>query len=150
MVEATSTSQAGTLEEIFLTLEKRVVGYEDYVNCEEAQFKETLDGLNQLVERIQSEMVFSSNEELSDIHTENLKLLMIPYYQANVLMRLMENRDENVKKGHTYYLEYLKLMHHYHLLDKGQILLWKTLHKDHAERTKPLDPSADYKEEVRK
>jgi hypothetical protein len=70
-------------------------------------------------------MVFSSNEELSDIHTENIKLLMIPYYQAQVLMRLMEDRDESVKKGHTYFLEYLKLMNHYRLLDKGQVQLWK-------------------------
>lgn len=121
MVEATSTQRAGTLEEQFLKLEKRVVGYDDFENCEEAHFMETLEGLNTLVERIQGESVFSANESLSEIHTENLKLLMIPYYQANVLMRLMEDRDANVRKGHTYYLEYLKLMNHYDLLDKAQI-----------------------------
>ena len=125
MVEANVKTQDGTLEEQFLKLEKRVTGYEDFLNCEERHFRETLELFNQLVERIQSEMVFSSNEELSDIHTENIKLLMIPYYQAQVLMRLMEDRDESVKKGHTYFLEYLKLMNHYRLLDKGQVQLWK-------------------------
>lgn len=101
-----------------MQLEKRVVGYEDFVNCEEEHFKDTIEGFNKLVERIQMENVFSSNEKLSEIHTENLKLLMTPFYQANVLLRMMENRDDNVKKGHTYYLEYLKLMNHYNLLTK--------------------------------
>jgi len=64
-------------------------------------------------------------------------------------MRLMANRDESVKKGHTYYLEYLKLMNHYHLLDKGQIQLWKTMYKDHADRTRPMDTTDD-KDEVRR
>ena len=125
MVESTSSSRAGTLEEEFLKLEKRIVGYDDFLNCEEAHFKETLEGLNTLVERIQNESVFSANEALSEIHTENIKLLMIPYYQANVLMRLMEDRDTHVRKGHTYYLEYLKLMNHYALLDKAQVQQWK-------------------------
>lgn len=149
MVEATSTKKAGTLEEEFLKLEKRVVGYEDFVDCNEQHFNETLEGLNDLVERIQNESVFSSNEALSDIHTEHLKLLMIPFYQADVLMRLMTNRDESVKKGHTYYLEYLKLMNHYNLLDKGQITLWKTIYKEHADRTRPMDTTDD-KDDVKR
>jgi hypothetical protein len=45
--------------------------------------------MDALVERIQQENVFSHNEALSEVHTENIKLLMIPYYQANVLMRVM-------------------------------------------------------------
>ena len=74
---------------------------------------------------------------------------MIPYYQADVLMRLMTDRDEFVKKGHTYYLEYLKLMNHYSLLDKGQIQLWKTFYKEHADRTRAADISDD-KDEVKR
>jgi hypothetical protein len=80
MVEATSTKQAGTLEEQFLALEKRVVGYDDFVNCNEEHFNETLEGLDDLVKNIQNESIFSANEALSEIHTEHLKLLMIPYY----------------------------------------------------------------------
>ncbi len=139
MVESTNPYRQGTLEEEFLKLEKRVVGYDDYINCEEEHYKATLEGIDALVERIQHENVFSANEALSEVHTENLKLLMIPYYQANVLMRLMEDRDANVRKGHTYYLEYLKLMNHYHLLEKHQIQQWKSMHKDHADRTRIKD-----------
>lgn len=43
---------------------------------------------------------------------------MVPYYEADVLYRIMDNRTERVKLAQTFYLEYLKLMNHYELLDK--------------------------------
>ena len=45
-------------------------------------------------------------------------MLMVPYLEAEVLFRTMTDRAESVKKAHTYYLEYLKLMNHYNLLEK--------------------------------
>lgn len=149
MVETTSPKQEGTLEEVFLRFEKRVVGYEDFIDCEQDHFKETLEGFSTLVERIQKESVFSSNEELRDVPTEHLKLLMIPYYQADVLLRIMENRDVNVKLGHTYYLEYLKLMNHYNLLTKGQVQQWKAMHKEFAGKTGSQDDMEDAPRDVK-
>jgi TAP42-like family len=43
---------------------------------------------------------------------------MVPYYEADTLYRIMDNRKERVKLSQTFYLEYLKLMNHYGLLDK--------------------------------
>jgi len=43
---------------------------------------------------------------------------MVPYLEAEVLFRTMEDRAANVRKAHTFYLEYLKLMNHYNLLEK--------------------------------
>ena len=122
-----------------MELEKICLGYEDYINCEQEHFKETLEKLNKLVESIQKDSIFSSNETFSEIHTENIKLLMIPYYQAEILLRIMENREQNVQKGHVYYLEYLKLMNHYHLLDNAQITQWKTMNREYIERNKDTD-----------
>lgn len=45
-------------------------------------------------------------------------MLMLPYLEAEVLFRQMTDRAASVGKAHTYYLEYLKLMDHYHLLEK--------------------------------
>jgi len=114
MVEETS----GSIVEEFHRLEKECVGYDDYVNADEEHFIRTLDGLKSLVVSIQRESIFSSNEELKDIHTEYLKMLMVPYYEADTLFRIMDKRDERVKMAHTYYLEYLKLMEHYEMLEK--------------------------------
>jgi hypothetical protein len=93
--------------------------------------------------------VFSANEALRDIHTENLKLLMIPYYQADVLMRIMENRPENVRLGHTYQLEYLKLMNHYELLSKGQVQQWKQMHKEFLGKLGHQDDMEDAPRDVK-
>ena len=115
----------------FHRLEKECVGYEDYVNADEEHFLATLEGLKSLVESIQRESIFSSNEELADIVTEHLKMLMVPYYEAETLFRIMDQREERVKMAHTYYLEYLKLMEHYNMLEKHQTKQWKEMWKTH-------------------
>lgn len=80
--------------------------------------------------------MFSKNEEFKEIATEHIKLLMVPFYQAEVLFHVMDSRAERVKLAHTYYLEYLKLMSHYDLLDKQQKTLWKQLYKGFQEKQK--------------
>lgn len=52
------------------------------------------------------------------MHTENLKLLMVPYYEADVLFRIMDKRAERVKLAHTFYIEYLRMLNHYGALEK--------------------------------
>jgi len=47
-------------------------------------------------------------------------MLMTPFLQAEVLARLMDNRVERVRQAHVYYMEYLKLLRHYKLLEKNQ------------------------------
>lgn len=62
--------------------------------------------------------MFSDNEEIKEIETDNIRLLLTPYYEADVLNRIMDNRLERVKLSQTFYLEYLKLMNHYGMLEK--------------------------------
>jgi hypothetical protein len=101
-------------------LEKQCIGFDNYINCGDEQYIKTLDGLRALVTKVQSESLFSPNEELKEIQTENLKLLMAPFYQADVLFRIMDQRLERVKMAQVFYLEYLKLLRHYDVLDKQQ------------------------------
>ena len=63
-------------------LEKECIGYDNFVNCDDEHYLKTLDGLRKLVAKVQADSMFSPNEELKEIQTENLKLLMAPYYQA--------------------------------------------------------------------
>jgi len=63
--------------------------------------------------RIQKEHMFSDNEDIKEIETDHLRLLLVPYYEADTLYRVMDNRGERVKLAQTFYLEYLKLMNHY-------------------------------------
>ena len=50
---------------------------------------------------------------------------MAPYYEADVLFRIMDNRFERVKLAHVFYIEYLRLLNHYAVLNKEQIKEWK-------------------------
>ena len=54
---------------------------------------------------------------------------MVPYYEADTLYRIMDNRFERVKLARIFYLEYLKLMNHYGMLDKEIKAQWKYLIK---------------------
>ena len=80
-----------------------------------------------------------------------MKMLMVPYYEAEVLFRTMTDRGECVRKAHVYYLEYLKLMNHYNLLEKPlQVKAWKAMAKKYKERTNPGAADDDDEEEERK
>jgi len=62
--------------------------------------------------------MFSENEQLKEVATEHVKLLMAPFYEAEVLFRIMDKRAERVKLAHVFYLEYLRLLNHYGVLEK--------------------------------
>ncbi len=55
---------------------------------------------------------------------------MVPYYEADTLFRIMDNREERVRLAQTFFLEYLKLMNHYEMLEKDQKAKWKQLTKE--------------------
>ena len=115
----------------FHKIEIKCIGYDNYVDCSEENFIKTLEELRQLISQIQKMSIFSPNEEIKEIHTENLKLLMAPYYQADLLFRIMDNRAERVKLAHIFYIEYLGLLNHYGVLDKGQTKQWKSYMNKH-------------------
>lgn len=83
--------------EMFYILEKECIGCENFVNCDNKHYSKTLENLRRLVIKIQRQSLFSPNEEIKEIQTENIKLLMTPYYEADVLFRLMDKRHERVK-----------------------------------------------------
>ena len=138
------------VEDLFHLLEKDVAGYDDYVNSTEAHFARTIEGLHELVTKIQKQSLFSANESLDEIQTNHLKMLMVPYLEAEVLFRTMTDRASCVKKAHTYYLEFLKLMNHYRLLETLQVKVWKALSKENRERNNQSAVDSDGDEEEKK
>ena len=45
---------------------------------------------------------------------------MAPFFIAETLFRMMNDREEKVKMAHVFYLEYLAMLDHYGVLDKDQ------------------------------
>lgn len=132
-----------SIVEAFFTLEGQVAGYNDYIDCTPESFKKTLESLENLVGRVQQEAVFSKNESLKDIDTNHMKLLLIPCLEADVLYRMMDDRPERVRQCHVYYLEFLKLMKHYNLLEEGQQKKLKDFQKKYADSLKGKDLQED-------
>ena len=104
--------------ERFHQAEKDCIGYDNLVDCSDENYQKTLLDLRKLVNDIMSESIFSPNEAIDEVDTNNLKLLMAPYYVADTLFRIMDSRGERVEMAHCFYLEYLKLLDHYELLEK--------------------------------
>lgn len=111
--------EAQVVEE-FHKLEVKCIGYDNFVDCEDKNYIATLEELRKLIVQIQNKNMFSPNEEIKEIQTEHLKLLMAPYYQADLLFRIMDNRAERVKMAHVFFIEYLRLLNHYGVLDSQQ------------------------------
>lgn len=49
------------------------MGYENYINCNDESYLDTLEKLRKLVVKIQRNHVFSNNEEIKEIETDNLR-----------------------------------------------------------------------------
>jgi len=54
---------------------------------------------------------------------------MAPYYEADLLYRIMDNRMERVKMAEVFYVEYLRMLCHYGVLDENQMKTWKLILK---------------------
>lgn len=128
--DAKYLDEAQVVEE-FHKLEIKCIGYDNFVDCEDKNYIATLEELRKLIVQIQNNNMFSPNEQISEVHTENLKLLMAPYYQADLLFRIMDNRPERVKLAHVFFIEYLRLLNHYGILDKQQEKQWKSYMNKH-------------------
>lgn len=117
--------------EKFHQLEKECIGYDNYVDADDEHYKKTLEGLRKVVNEIQKQSLFSPNETIKEVQTEHLKLLMAPYYEADVLFRIMEDRMERVKLSQVFYIEYLRMLDHYGVLDKDQIRTLEKIRNTH-------------------
>jgi hypothetical protein len=68
-----------------------------------------------------------------------MKMLLVPAMEADVLYRLMDDRTERVRQSHVYYLEFLKLMKHYKLLEPHQDAKLKDFTKRYADSLKGIE-----------
>ena len=78
MVEADSATTQEAWEllpimERFHAVEKEVLGFENYINCDDDHYLGTLEKLRLLVTEIQKEALFSDNEELKEIETDHVR-----------------------------------------------------------------------------
>jgi hypothetical protein len=90
-------------------------------------WKIRLDELNQLKLKVYSDAIFSENEEFKEIKTEDLKFLLIPFYQAEQIQKFMENREMILGHALNFYNEFYISLEKYDYLSKERKDYYKKL-----------------------
>lgn len=110
---------------------KKVNLYIENLENDKKLILEQFDILNEIMKEITRNNMFSGNEEFKEIPFENLKYLMIPFYQAELLILLQnENREKNLKLSLQFYNEYYKILKTYKYLDKKEEDKFKYLYEE--------------------
>jgi hypothetical protein len=113
---------------------------EDDSQGKEEDIKQLLNGLNAINIKVLANGTFSNNEEFKDIKTEDIKYLLAPYYQSELIQKFMENRDIRLEQGLQFYDAFYKKLDTYQYLTKEQKDQYKTLRglntNDHEEDEK--------------
>lgn len=111
------------------SIRKKYEEYEEkgYDVSYEEDWKVMLDNLNEIKKRVFQNKVFSDNEEFSDVKTEDIKYMLIAFYQAETIQKFQVSRKKLLRFALTFYNEFYKLLDSYNYLSKEQKAQYKVL-----------------------
>ena len=93
------------------------------------------------MKEVHSNGLFSTNEDFAEVKTEDIKYLLVPYYQSEILQKFMENRDSKLDLSLKFYDEFFKVLDNYAYFHKDKKKLYLILRKkedDDAENDKEV------------
>lgn len=99
-------------------------------------WKKTLNDLNDAKKKIYSLGKFSENEEFKELKTEDIKFLLISFYQAELIQRFMQNRENMLLHSLQFYKEFFSILKKYEYLTKERIKTYENLTKEEDEEEK--------------
>ena len=100
------------------TVRIKIEVFEETYETDEEKFKAAIDELSLILKEVSRESKFSPNESFNDIKTEDIKFLLIPYFQGNLIMKFMENREVKLLIALKFYDEFYKILLAYQYLEK--------------------------------
>ena len=120
------------MEEQFSTrledLRRKVEKLEDEYDKQE-EWKVLLNDLNEVKIKVYAAGVFSENEEFKEIKTEDIKYLLISFYQAEVIQKFSENRENILSHALQFYKEFYNILNKYEYLTKDRKIYYKKITK---------------------
>ncbi len=93
------------------------------------ELKKLLNSLSKIAKEVHSDGIFSRNEDFSEIKVEDIKFLLVPYYQADLILKFMDKRDSKLELALKFYDEFFKILKNYNYFDKDKKNLYKFLRK---------------------
>lgn len=98
--------------------------------------EETLKMFDELVyymKEVQSQSLFSDNEDFEELQTESIKYMSIPYYQAELLLMIGDDRKKHINLSVLFYDEFFKLLSNYKFISKDDVNIFKALRSEIAD-----------------
>lgn len=99
----------------------------------EDDWKKMLNELNDIKLHIYKEKLFSDNEEFKDVKTEDIKFMLVAFYQSEIIQKFMANRKNILEFALKFYDEFYKLLKSYEYLSKDQITKYEKMTKKNEE-----------------
>ena len=115
------------------TVRRKMEDYEQkgYDKKYEEDWKKLLNELNDIKLKVYKEKIFSDNEEFKDIKTEDIKFMLVAFYQSELIQKFMVNRKNILEFALKFYDEFYNLLQSYEYLSKEQVKKYKKLtHKN--------------------
>lgn len=127
-------------------IRKEIEKYEDEGGSgKEDNWKQTFNNLNEVKKIVYSHGIFSENEEFKEIKTEDIKFLLIPFYQSELMQKFMENRESNLQFAIHFYEEFFKLLDGHEYFDKERKDQFKNLLKKYKKENVDENEEANTK-----
>ena len=131
------------------TVRRKMEDYEQkgYDKKYEEDWKKLLNELNDIKIKVYKEKIFSDNEEFKDIKTEDIKFMLVAFYQSELIQKFMVNRKNILEFALKFYDEFFNLLQSYDYLSKEQVKKYKKMtHKDEEEENKKKTPQQSFEE----
>ena len=131
------------------TVRRKMEDYEQkgYDKKYEEDWKKLLNELNDIKIKVYKEKIFSDNEEFKDIKTEDIKFMLVAFYQSELIQKFMVNRKNILEFALKFYDEFFNLLQSYEYLSKEQVKKYKKMtHKDEEEENKKKTPQQSFEE----
>ena len=91
--------------------------FEDFKDLTTENLEISLQLANNIKENIRKEALFSKNELIEDIPTENIQLMLVPFYQASILLKItdLDRRKTNLEFAEAYIDEFFTMLDDYRI-----------------------------------
>jgi immunoglobulin-binding protein 1 len=118
-----------SIEEIEL-VRRKIEKFEDEGGpYDQEELKNILNICSKIIKEVHSNGLFSTNEEFNEVKTEDIKYLLVPYYQSDILQKFMENRESKLDLSLKFYDEFFKVLNNYGYFQKEKKKLYLNLRK---------------------
>jgi hypothetical protein len=108
---------------------------------DQEELKNMLNLCSKIMKEVYSNGLFSANEDFKEVKTEDIKYLLTPFYQSEILQKFIERRDSMLDLSLKFYDEFFKVLDNYGYFDKDKKKLFLILRNKEIEENQNIKVS---------